>query len=94
MAIPIPLIIAGIELIKTRFTGDKEKDEAVVTKVMTQAVKMAEKAPWKSTRNLGGWITIILLMFNRKIGLDLSIEEVYSIAGLMGLLIGAKTIKG
>jgi len=91
--IPIPLIIAGTELLKTALSDDKDENDKVVEEVIGKAVKLSEKPWWKSSRNIATYITIILLMFNRKLGLDLSMEEVMAITGLIGLLIGAKTIK-
>ncbi len=65
-----------------------------ITPVQDAIFEGTKAKPWyKSTRNVGGWVTIILLMFNKKLGLDLSMVEITAITGLMGLLIGAKTLK-
>ena len=96
--IPVLLETVAAKLLNTALSGDDDKKKEVIKEAIApihEAIAEAVKTkPWyKSSRNLGGWATIILLMFNKKIGLDLSMEEIIAITGLMGLLIGAKTVK-
>ena len=90
--LPVPLIAAGFELLNTALSGDKEKDEKKIVEVLGNVSKIIPEKPfWKSKRFAITSITIVLLFLNRKLGLDLSIEEIAAIAGLVSAYVASKS---
>jgi len=90
--IPIPLLVAGMELLNTSLSGDKKQDEQVVNEVLGKVKKaVAEKPFYQSKRAIGTSITIVLLMFNKKLGLDLDLATVTAITTLVSAYVASKS---
>lgn len=51
----------------------------------------AEKPFFQSKRLFVASITVIILMFNRKLGLDLGMEEITAISSLAGIYVASKS---
>lgn len=90
--LPIPLITAGFELLNTALSGDKEKDEKKIVEVLGNVSKIVPEKPfWKSKRFGITSIIVVLLLLNRKLGLDLNIEEIGAISGIVSVYVAGKT---
>ncbi len=75
----------------------KESLDNAITDGDTETIKelalKAEKPFFQSKRFLTLAITTIILMLNRKLGLDLGIEEITAITGLVSVYITSEVIK-
>ncbi len=86
--IPTPLLAAGLQLLNTAMSGDQKTDEEKVKDVLKYAI---DKPFWKSKRFIIGAVTSILLMLNKRLGLDLGMEEITAITGLVSVYIASKS---
>ena len=90
--IPVPLLLAGAELLKTVMTGDEKEDEKKVIEVIGEAAKLIKEKPfYLSKRFIAAAVTTILLMLNKKLGLNLGIEEITAITGLVSVYVASKS---
>ena len=96
--IPMPLIVAGLDLIKTLSSNDEKENEKKVIEVMT---KVVEEIPdsidtrpfWRKKRFWSIVISMLVPIINKVFGWDLDITEVSVVVSPLLLFVATEQWK-